>query len=190
MSNKEISKNSDLGRNMELAFGYVQQIFKETSQLMKKLDNLMPVGKDWIPTYGNRTTKEVTSHLEDPEGWLVEASFRIYDSTKDLSIKKGITVTYWGKDIDQPVLIVGKINYILDEKAKRPIKDDHWDLWYLWFEEDCEKHESNGTVFKVIPRESRLKEYIKEASIFAIPLVSVSSEDDVKNKVYDKLGPL
>lgn len=184
------SKDSDLGRNMQLVFEYVQKNFKETAQLMKKLDSLMPVGKDWIPTYGNRTTKEVTSHLDDPERWLVEASFRIYDSKKEPNIKKGITITYWGKDIDQPILVAGKINYMLDRQTKRPIKDDHWDLWYLWFGENVEKHESNGKIFKVIPRETHLKEYIKEASVFAIPLVSVRSEDDVKNKIYDRLSSL
>lgn len=188
--NNNVSKDRDLGRNMECVFGYVQQIFKETAQLMKKLDNLMPVGKDWIPTYGNRTTKEVTSHLEDPERWLVEASFRIYDSTKEPNVKKGITVTYWGKDVDQPILVAGKINYIVDKQTKRPVKDDHWDLWSLWFQENTEKHETNGKVFKVIPQESSLKEYIKEASVFAVPLVSIASEDDVKSKIYDKLNSL
>jgi hypothetical protein len=60
MNNAEEVHDKDLGRNIELAFRYVQQIFKETAQLMRTLDRLM--GKEWEPTYGNRTTKEVTSH--------------------------------------------------------------------------------------------------------------------------------
>jgi hypothetical protein len=190
MKNNAPLNNSDLGRNMELVFEYVQQIFKETAQLMKKLDSLMPVGKDWMPTYGNRTTKEVTSHLEEPERWLVEASFRIYDSKKDPAVKKGITITYWGEDIDQPILIGGKIVYKLDGQRKGPVRDDHWDLWSLWFQEGEGKHITYGNIFKVVPQETNLKDYIQEAVVFAIPLASVCSEDDVKNKIHSRLVSL
>lgn len=57
MDNNISVKPEDQGKNMRLAFEYIQQIFRETSQLMKQLDSYM--GKDWIPTYGNRTTSRV-----------------------------------------------------------------------------------------------------------------------------------
>jgi hypothetical protein len=185
MNNGNHLKSSDLGKNIGLAFKYIQQIFKETSQLMKKMDSLM--GKDWIPTYGNRTTKEVTSHLSNPENWLVEASFRIYDSKMESNIKRGITVAYWSKEIEEPILIGGKMDYILDEKTKKPKNHDHWDLWSIWFEEEYEKKITDGSICYIRPGESQLKSYIKEAKVFAVPLVSIQSEDDIKTRVYDLL---
>jgi len=188
MKNTNYSQREDLGKSIGLAFRYIQQIFKETSQLMQKLDSLM--GKDWMPTYGNRTTKEVTSQLGSPLGWLVEASFRIYDKKNEPNIKKGITVAYWSKDIEEPILIAGKLDYILDESTKKPKAQDHWDLWSAWFEEDYENKKVNGSIRRVIPEESLLRNYIKEAAVFALPLVSIQSEADIKTKIYDKLVAL
>lgn len=183
MNNVDPSERSILGRNMGLAFRYIQQVFKETAQLMKKLDSLM--GKDWIPTYGNRTTRDVTSHIDDPEYWLVEASFRIYDSKNEPSIKKGITVVYWGKNVDEPILIVGKMRYILDSATGRPKGLGHWDLWDAWFERDYEGKQTDGTVYQI--KYEQEGDYIEDAKVFAIPLVSIQSEDDIKTKIYDKL---
>jgi hypothetical protein len=183
MNNGNSLERSNLGRNMGLAFRYIQQIFKETAQLMRKLDSLM--GKDWIPTYGNRTTRDVTSRIDDPDYWLVEASFRIYDSKNEPSIKKGITIVYWGENIDQPILIVGKMSYILDSTTGRPKSTQHWDLWDAWFERDHEGKKTDGTVYEV--KYEQEDDYIEEARVFAIPLVSIQSEDDIKTKIYDKL---
>ncbi|TET40104.1 MAG: hypothetical protein E3J66_07345 [Dehalococcoidia bacterium] len=183
MNNGNPSERSDLGENIGLAFRYIQQIFKETAQLMRKLDGLM--GKDWRPTYGNRTTRDVTSHIDDPDYWLVEASFRIYDSTNEPNTKKGITVVYWGENIDQPILIVGKMDYILDSTTQRPKRQHHWDLWDAWFERDYEERKTDGTVYQV--KYEREDDYVEEARVFAIPLISIQSEDDIKTRVYDKL---
>lgn len=183
MNNRNSLERSELGKNMELTFRYIQQIFKETAQLMKKLDSLM--GKDWIPTYGNRTTRDVTSHIDEPNYWLVEASLRIYDSVNEPNIKKGITVVYWGENIDQPILIVGKMNYILDSTTERPKGQYHWDLWDAWLEGDYKERKTDGSVYQV--KYEREDYYIKEAKVFAIPLVSIQSEDDIKTRIYDEL---
>lgn len=183
MNNTTALERNELGRNMTLAFRYIQQIFKETAQLMRKLDNLMD--KEWIPTYGNRTTKDVTSHLGDPDYWLVQASFRIYDSINKANIKKGITVIYWHEDYDQPILIAGTLDYILDDPTIRSLKgQDHWDLWNAWFT-DYKDRKTDGTIYQT--KYEAENDYIKEAKVFAIPLASIQSEDDIKNKIYDKL---
>jgi len=41
MKDAEEVHAEDIGRNIEAAFRYVQQIFKETAQLMRTLDRLM-----------------------------------------------------------------------------------------------------------------------------------------------------
>jgi hypothetical protein len=168
---------------MGLAFTYIQQIFRETAQLMRTLDTLM--GKDWQFTFGNRTTRDVTSHIDDPEWWLPEASFRIYDSIKEPSIKKGITIQYWHKDLDQPILIGGKLVYHLDSKSKKPKNQQHWDLWGAWFERGIEDPRIDGSVYKVEYEQEG--DYIEASEVFALPLTSITSENAIKTKVYDKL---
>jgi len=182
MDNTNPYDTSDLGSNMVLSFRYIQQIFKETAQLMRKLDSLM--GKDWTPTYGNRTTRDVTSHIEDPEYWLVQASFRIYDSAHEPSIKKGITVVYWSEDTEEPILIAGKLDYVLNPTTGRPNNHYHWDLWDAWYYIEEEKTIS-GTIYH---REYQGEnDYLKEAYTLAIPLVTIQSEDDIRTRIYDRL---
>ena len=187
MNDRNYSERSDIGRNMGLAFRYIQQIFRETAQLMMTLDSLM--GKDWTPTYGNRTTRDVTSHIADPDYWLVQASFRIYDNTKEPNIKKGITVEYWGEDYDEPILIAGKIDYILDPKTQRPKEQRHWDLYEAWYARDYKDRMADGTIYstKYELEDDDRSTYIDEAKVFAIPLASIQSEDDIKTKIYDRL---
>lgn len=183
MDNNISVKPEDQGKNMRLAFEYIQQIFRETSQLMKQLDSYM--GKDWIPTYGNRTTRGVTSHIDEPDEWLVQAVFRIYDSTKEPTIKKGITVAYWGNELEVPMLIAGKLIYKADTSTGKPIKDNHWDLWDNWFEDGSEFYKTDGTIY-TLKNDGKL-DYIQGATVFVIPLVSIQSEKDIKTKIYDKL---
>lgn len=114
---------STKGQEILSVFRYVQQVFKETQRILLKMDNLM--GPEWKPVYDNRITKEVTSSLVDPERWLVEAVFRIYEAGDPL-VNKGLTITFWG-DIEEPVITAGKLVYS-DIKSR-----DHWDLWNSWF---------------------------------------------------------
>jgi hypothetical protein len=183
MDNNASINTIDQGKNMRLAFEYVQQIFRETSQLMKKLDSLM--GKDWVPTYGNRTTRDVTSHIDEPDGWLVEAVFRIYNSRKEPRVKKGITIAFWGDDIEEPILVAGKLKYVVDKTSKKIAKDNHWDLWGGWFYNDSGVPIADGVVREL--NDKSKVEHVLDAKGFAIPLVSITSEKDIKTKIYDKL---
>ncbi len=183
MNDRNPLERSELGRNMNLAFRYVQQIFRETAQMMKTLDSLM--GEDWTPTYGNRTTRGVTSHINDPDYWLVQGSFRIYSSKSEPSIKKGITVAYWDEDYDQPIIIAGKLDYILDPTTGNPKAQEHWDLWHAWFSEGYGDRKTDGTIYET--KYESENDYVKQARVFAIPLVSIQSENDIRTKIYDKL---
>ncbi len=185
MSDRSYQARPDVGREMTLAFEYIQQVFRETAKLITKLDDLM--GSDWASAYGNRTHKGATSHLGHPDEWLVRASFRIYESTAMPSVRKGITVTYWGGGIEQPILIGGQVDYILDADTGGFVASDHLDLLTAWFEQDPEDKRIDGTVYRVNLEEAPLKDRIREAGVFAIPLAGIQSEDDIRTEVYDRL---
>ena len=188
MSDTDHQAQAELGKQMTLAFQYIQQIFRETAQLMTTLDDLM--GGDWIPTYGNRTTRDVTSHLAHPDDWLVRAVFRVYDSKDSPGLRKGISIAYWGNGLEQPILIGGRLDYFVPEGADEPDVRGYWDLSKAWFEEGPEDKRIDGSIYQVDPSEGSLKDHIRDAHVFAIPLASVESEDDIRTKVYRRLKEL
>jgi len=165
------------GKEITTVFRYVQQVFRESQQLLAKLDSLMT--PDWNTVYGNRVTKGVTSHLEKPEEWLVQAVFRVYEE-KDMLINKGVNITYWGDDLEEPLITACKITYS-DIKAR-----DHWDLlnaWFYWPQDDLEI-KPDGTVYTYKPDED---DYIQEVKVFSLPLVSIENDLDIENKIFKPL---
>jgi|GEM_PF-187531 hypothetical protein len=82
------------GKEITNVFRYVQQVFRESQQILAKTDSLM--APDWKSAYGNRVTKEVSAHIKKPEEWLVQAIFRVYQGN-DLLINKGVNISFWGK---------------------------------------------------------------------------------------------
>lgn len=170
------------GNEILKVFQYVQQVFRECQQLIVKLDGLM--APEWKPVYGSRITRDVTSSLNDPEHWLVEAIFRIYESN-DSSVNKGITITFWG-NIQEPVITIGEITYT--DVSKR----GHWDLWYSWFEFEDEKisiddRKLDGSILELTPKDY---DYIKRVKMFSLPLVEIQNDNDVENKIYKELMKL
>ncbi len=159
-------------------FQYVQQVFRECQQLIIKLDGLM--APEWKPLYGSRITRDVTSSLYDPDHWLVEAIFRIYDFEEPL-VNKGITISFWGDKIEEPIITIGKIVY--SDIAKR----GHWDLWYMWFDDEVlpiDKRKLDGTVLEHSPKDY---DFIESVRILSLPLVEIQSDNDVENKIFKKL---
>lgn len=169
--------NSDKGKEITSVFRYVQQVYKECQRIFLKLDNLM--APEWRTIYGNRTTKEVTSSLQDPERWLVEAVFRVYEA-KEKSVSKGITISFWG-NISEPVITAGKITY------QTPNERDHWDIWNSWFSwapgEESDRV-LDGSVTDYAPEEI---EHISRVKVFSLPLVDIENEHDLEMKIYNPL---
>src|SRR4030042_3938172 len=141
----------------------------------------------WDSAYGNLTTLELSKDLLKPERWLPEASFRLYQNDKSPQIKKGIVVAYIYKEkIVEPVLIMGKIEYKKLEKASP------WDLWSVWFDERIER-----TLYKDYyesePENKDMyieKDVISKATLYSMSLVDIANEEDIKNKIFNKLSEL
>lgn len=179
-----MSNNID-GKEITKVFRYVQQVFRECQQLIYKTDNLM--APEWKVVYGSRITRDVTSSIYDPDRWLVEAIFRVYES-EDKLIAKAITISFWGEDdleIKEPIITAGKIVYTdLDKR-------EHWDLWDAWFrwENDNKENEykRDGTV---ITFNSKERDYISEAKLFSYPLVSITNDDELEKKIVSVLREL
>lgn len=172
--------NVQKGYQITSAFRYIQKVFNECQRLIFKIDNHL--APEWSTIYGNRITKDVTSNLQESDRWIVEAIFRVYGINNDPTINKAITISFWGNDIDQPIITAGKIVY------SEPNKKDHWDLWNIWFSwEENENRELDGKI-KILKSDDC--EYVKEAHVFSLPLISITDEEILVDKIIKPLKEL
>jgi len=171
------------GENITKALKFMRTFYVEIAQLLMKLDDLME-REGWMSARGNRTTSLLSKDLKNPEKWLPDACFRLYENKQLPSVRKGIVIDYATEGNKEPVLIIGSITY-------RNIKDElDWDLWNLWFED--EKHKVlNKDYFETDPETNNIRKgAIKNASLYTINLVEIANEEDIKNKIYIKLMQL
>ncbi len=171
------------GNQITLAFQYIQQVCEECKQLVSKIDSLL--APEWSNLYGNRITKDVSSSLQEAKRWIVQAIFRIYENKNDKMVNKGITITFWGDDVEQPIITAGKIKY--SDLSKM----DYWDLWNIWFHW-AEKNEDNNFEMdgKVNYFKSDKSKHIEEAYVFSWPLISITDDSELVEKIIKPLKEL
>lgn len=185
---------SDIQKGYQItsAFKYVQQVFKECQRLIFKIDNQM--APEWGSPYGNRITKNVSARLQEADKWIVEAIFRVYqnkknkDENKDELVNKCITITFWGDKVEQPIITAGKIVYTDIDKR------DHWDLrniWFYWLDANEDNdHELYGRVHAFQAEERESLSHIGEAHVFSLPLVSITDDEVLIEKIIKPLKEL
>ena len=171
------------GNQITLAFQYIQQVFRECQQLIFKIDSLL--APEWSNLYGNRITKDVSASLQEAKRWIVEAIFRVYENENNNLVNKCITITFWGDDVEQPIVTAGKIIY--SDFSKR----DHWDLWNVWFSwADVNKDNNYEMDGKVNHFKSEEFKYIEEAYVFSWPLISITDDSELIEKIIKPLKEL
>ena len=178
----------EVGRDIRLAFTYVRAVFRETAQLIDILDEMM--GPGWKPPRSAAITEGLSRDLKRPDDWVVSDVFRIYHRRDEPDARVGITITYLHPRIDQPILIGGRIDYPPDQIAGPDDTSHRWDLRNAWFEAGSEDKKTDGTPYRVRFDDATPEDGAAEAEIFAIPLVGIQFEDDIRNKVYDRLMDL
>jgi len=171
---------STKGENIIKAFRFIQKFYSEIAQLFLKLDDLME-REGWDSARGNTTTSDVSKDIQKPAKWLPDGSFRLYENKSFANVRKGIIACYIHEKLKEPILILGAITYHKMDEAQ------DWDIWNLWFYGPGEKNV--GLLFSEDePKRNFIREgIIKKANLFAINLVDITNEEDIKNKVFKKL---
>lgn len=175
---------TEKGKQINAVFLYVSQVFKECQRLIYKIDSEM--APEWNNLYGNRITKNLSADLRNPDFWLIYGIFRYYENEISPLINKGINISLWDDyELEEPIIIAGKINY--NDISKR----DHWDLWSIWHDWESEDESSSFNIDgKVNYFKSEECEYIKEAYVFSLPLVEISDDETLLEKVIVPLKNL
>lgn len=169
----------DKGINITNAIQYVQSFYEEVAQLFIKLDDLMG-HEGWMSARGNTTTSFVSKDLLRPKNWLPEGSFRFFENKDFPNMRKGVMVCYVHKKIDEPLLLIGSITYDDINNA------GDWDLWYLWFW-DMTKKRLGINIYEFTYDNEEFQNKIRKNGICAMNLVDIRNEDDIKEKVFNKL---
>jgi hypothetical protein len=162
------------------AISVLRQSFSEASLLLKDFDELMKEN-GWSPLYGNNTTRDLNTRLSDPDKWLLQGSFRIYENdkykNKNKETRLGITIQWWNAELSEqkePLLLIAKINCI-------PNDCDHWVVWYAW--EDEPKRLFDSTAYT-----GNLDNWNYIAS--ARPLTSITNKNMLEELVKELIGYL
>jgi hypothetical protein len=171
------------GQQITLTFQYIQQVFRECQRLIFKIDNQM--APNWGSLYGNRITRDVSASLQEADRWIPEGIFRVYQNNEEKLVNKCITITFLEDTVEQPIIIAGKIVY--SDINKR----DHWDLWNIWFywtdSNENNKYELDGKVNNFKSEECK---YIDQAYVFSLPLVSITDDEALIEKIIKPLKEL
>ena len=168
------------GENIVTAIRYIQNFYSEVAQLFTRLDDLMQQ-KEWTSARGNTTSRECSTDLLKPKMWLPKGNFRLYENERRPNLRKGITICYNHEEINEPLLICGTITYNDIKEA------EDWDMWDLWFEDKQQKI-LNTNYFDFDLDKERLNQKLgKKNCIYAMNLVQISTEEDIKEKIFKKL---
>ena len=162
------------------AFNYLQQVCRECQRIIYKIDSQMD--QEWKNIYGNRITSEVSASLKEPDWWIIQAIFRMYENKENTLVNKGVNIGFWDEDIKEPIIIAGKIVY--NDISKR----NHWDLWYIWFDWNntlkTNDYKADGTIYSFQSDECP---YIKEAKVFSLPLINIKDDKVLMESIIKPL---
>ncbi len=183
----------DDGKNIMQVLKYVEQFYKEIAQVIQKIDTLMEES-GWKPAYGNTVTADGSNSLNEPGKWFSYMNFRIYKQKNNPQLIKAVTFYYDWESPEQPMVIVGLVEY-KDKKMYKWEDIDYFVLQTLWIDDDTETRKMDGTIYtnfkgNTVKGDKYSKDIIKSvkrAKLFAYNLMDIRDETDIKNKVTDKL---
>lgn len=165
--------SEDYGKKMGNAIRAVAKMHSDTSRLLQDCDGT--IGKDKASVFGSYATRDLTYNVRADQ-WMAQGVYRYYDaSTERQGLVDGIMVYFFSRgpyDHQEPLLIVGRIQYHVESGAAIKGICQEWDLWYALFDWGA-----GLEVNKVLTPGS--PDRIEWIRLFAVPLYSVKSMDDV-----------
>lgn len=167
--------SQDYGKKIGRALEAVRRLHSDASRLLQDCDGTIGKGKKAV--HGSYATHELTWNVR-AEYWMAEAVYRYYyaDQPSD-GLVDGITVSFFDyqQRVDEPLLIVGQLQYHVEEDFQIRSACYGWDIWYAFFDWSGNrqldailggKHIENGRI-----------EWFK---VLAVPLYSIQSMQAVE----------
>jgi len=169
--------SEDYGKKMGNAIRAVAKMHSDTSRLLQDCDG--SIGKDRVSVFGSYATRDLTYGVRADQ-WMAQGVYRYYDaSAESRGLVDAIMAYFFSRgpyDHEEPLLIVGRIQYHLDGDAVIKGVCQEWDLWYALFDWGAGLELS-----RLLTPESPDKNRIEWIRLIAVPLYTVKSMDDVVN---------
>lgn len=164
--------------NLRNAFQYIKTFYRELAQMLEDIDELMDK-ESWSSMGGSGVTSDMSKSLDNPNIWSPYYLYRNYSNEEEANYKKGILIFFDTELNDFPISVVyGNINITNQEFNK-------WDMWNLWNDNMDKLKSLTGEVIQVKATSQDGKNI--DGKLIAIPLTMISTKEDLKEKVVDKL---
>lgn len=164
---------TEAGKKMQQCVEAVCRMQAAVSKLLVDFDKYAP----WPSTsvFGNTATKDLT-YATKAAFWMPEGVFRYLNCKANPQIVEAITVCFVEPALEEPLLLVGRLEYAEDPLQVRAMCDG-WDLWYLYFppQPDWQHNVARNCV---VPADRAAR--ISKATLISAPLYSISRMADVE----------
>jgi len=169
--------NTEYGRKVGAALRAICQLHSDTSKLLVDFDKRQ-LRPNCYSVFGSYATRDLTYNVK-ADFWMAEGVYRYYANNAEPGKIEGVAVCFFHEGFphfDEPLLLLARINYRLDNDL--PIRQvcQEWDILKLFFDfrEDRELdhvlHAQNIEVGR-----------IASASVLALPLYRIRHVDDVES---------
>lgn len=168
-------RTTDYGKNIGQALEAVRKMHSQVSQLLVDCDGLF---EGYRSVFGSYATKELT-YAHNADFWMAEGVYR-YWFRENLPVI-GVTVIFLQTDTtvqrEEPLLVVGQVNYH-DFNPENPKEQcEEWDLWYSLTDWGNQPFRL-GQIRELIKPD--VEDRIDKIVATAVPLFSIENFADVK----------
>jgi hypothetical protein len=163
---------TEAGKKMQECIGAVCRMHASVSKLLTDFDKYVA----WPSTsiFQNTATKELT-YATRASFWMPYGVFRYLSCKENPRLVEAITVCFVNSALEEPVLLIGQLQYAEDPLQTRAMCDG-WDLWYLYF--PLRAHWEHGVPAGCVIPEDRAAR-IQRATLISVPLYSIVRVTDI-----------
>jgi hypothetical protein len=173
-------KETDYGKKVGQALKVVAKMHSQVSQLISDCDSLFP---EYKSVFGTNATRDLTYSVHS-DFWMAEGVYRYW--FKEGSSVVGVTALFhpWEGELEQPLFVVGQINYL--NVAPETVKEQ-CSPWHLWTAVTswAPQPPRQGKVIELSDPDG--KGTIPNMRLIVVPLFHIENLDDVKT-MFRKLG--
>ncbi len=163
---------TEAGKKIYECIKAVCRMHASASKLLKDFDKYATYPS--ISVFQNTATKDRTN-AASASYWMPEGVFRYLSCKDNPRLVEAITVCFLDNELEEPVLLLGQLEYTKDPLQTRGVCDG-WDLWYMYF--PVRTGWIHGAADKcVVPEDRALR--IQSATLISVPLYSIERAEDI-----------
>jgi len=183
---------SNDGENIRSMISQMKEFYQQISLLLKTVDTQLKKEK-WVNP-NNTAIADSSKHIDYPSYWLPAEIFRFYLNMEENPKRLGFVSALVDDDkhgnyeIKEPLVTGGCFDY---ETEKKQTDDEDYYRYSKFYGYLSKKYDlkTNGEIFsfKKDMVDPEFQGEFENGQIFAIPLVTLLDEKDVKSKMTDPL---